>query len=188
MTAPNGTPNTKWSSLKTIYPSNTKWIHQVVHTRAHTPSQFHLMNDAFLAPDRPMCALKQFWESVINESCLLGYDKKLMGSKAVLESQVQGVSCLKGPRAPESLRCVTRMFRNFNTSQAWFPATRMYCSDKGPGGPTPTVCPLPHIHSGAGDFLRGMPTFYERFQLSASFVSRRNCFPQLEILLYSFMF
>lgn len=33
-----------------------------------------------------------------------------------------------------------------------------------------------------------MPTFCERFQSSVSFVSRRNCFPQLESLLYSFMF
>lgn len=80
------------------------------------------------------------------------------------------------------------MFCSSNTSQAWFPATRMYSSDKGTGGLTPTVCLLPDIHSGAIDFPRGMPTFCERFQLSVSFVFRRNCFPQLESLLYSFMF
>lgn len=153
-----------------------------------TPSPFHLMNDAFLASDRPTRALRWFWESVVKDSCLLGSAKKLIRSKAVLESRVQGVSCLKVPKAPESLWCVTRMFCSFNTSQAWFPATHMYCSGKGASGLIPTVCPLPDLHSGAGDFLRGMPTFCERFQLSVSFVSRRNCFPQLEILLYSFMF
>lgn len=80
------------------------------------------------------------------------------------------------------------MFCSSNTSQAWFPATRMYCSDKGTGGLTPTVCPLPDIHLGAVGLPRGMLTFCERFQLCVSFVSRRNRFPQLESLLYSFMF
>lgn len=145
------------------------------------PHPFHLMTDAFLAPDRPTWARKPFWESVVKEYCLLG-SEKLSGSKAALVSWARGFSCLKVPRAPESPGGVTRMFCSFK------PAFLLLMCTAQMGGFTPSVYPLPDILSGAVESLRGMAPVCGIFQLSVSFVSRRNCFPQLEILLYSFMF
>lgn len=115
------------------------------------PPPFCLIKGAFLAPDRHTQALKQFWESVVTEYCLLGSGKKPTGHKAALELWAWGLSFLKVTKAPESPCCITRMFCSSNTSQAWFPATRMYSSDKGTGGLAHSHC-LPTTWHSLGSY------------------------------------
>lgn len=146
-----------------------------------------MIKGAFLAPDRPTRALKQFWESIVKEYCLLGSGMKLTGSEAALWAQ--GVRCSEVSKAPESHGVLLAACSAAST--ALKPGSLLLLCIVHLRARVASLPLSPYYLTSTRELLIFSETCQPSvryFSYLSFFVSRRNCFPQLEILLYSFMF